>query len=455
MPVSDTSVGVPKKPRAPLSPALVGAILGASTAAAYLIGSGRAFGYDAAVTFANFVATPSLLDAFAVHSQQPTIPLFGIAGNDHVLVSFLSHLIYSTTGSRWEVVYRLIPALAAGGVVGLTTAVLVARFGLIAGACAGVYVATNPLIVVNSRDLRGYSLAVLCAVLATLLLPRVGTGRWRWTYGLLLGLAMAAHLFTGLVLAGHVVWVAASRPRSDLWRLAPAWLVACIIGIGANANILWVDFTQHGLIPGVFDPTFPRDLLFYLVGAPDRYAIGLWLSTAVLGLWVLRRERWLWLSLITFSAAVAFVWIVWHPAYMFPRFFMFLVPGCAYVIAAAVKRWPLVLAPVVLVGAVAAAVFLIPGYTEDSIAVRQSAAVIEKAKEEGRRACLIHWDEQIMGAYSTGFYTVTSPDQLPNCDLVVVVTWGVDVPLRDRAATEFPRATTLDAYNYPAVVLER
>jgi hypothetical protein len=352
-------------------------------------------------------------------------------------------------------VYRLIPALAAGGVVGLTTAVLVARFGLIAGACAGVYVATNPLIVVNSRDLRGYSLAVLCAVLATLLLPRVGTGRWRWAYGLLLGLAMAAHLFTGLVLAGHFVWVAASRPRSDLWRLAPAWLVACIIGIGANANILWVDFTQHGLIPGVFDPTFPRDLLFYLVGAPDRYAIGLWLSTAVLGLWVLRRERWLWLSLITFSAAVAFVWIVWHPAYMFPRFFMFLVPGCAYVIAAAVKRWPLVLAPVVLVGAVAAAVFLIPGYTEDSIAVRQSAAVIEKAKEEGRRACLIHWDEQIMGAYSTGFYTVTSPDQLPNCDLVVVVTWGVDVPLRDRAATEFPRATTLDAYNYPAVVLER
>src|SRR5258708_7938055 len=114
-------------PRLPLPPAVVGTILGVATTAAYLIGSGRAVSYDSAVTFANFVATPSLLDAFGVHSQQSTIPLFGIAGNDHVLVSFLSHLIYSATGSRWEVLYRLIPALAAGGTVGLTTAVLMDR----------------------------------------------------------------------------------------------------------------------------------------------------------------------------------------------------------------------------------------------------------------------------------------------------------------------------------------
>jgi uncharacterized membrane protein len=435
--------------------AVVGAILGVATATAYLIGSGRAFGYDAAVTFANFVATPSLLDAFAMHSQQATIPLFGIAGNDHVLVSFLSHLIYTTTGSRWEVLYRLIPALAAGGTVGVTAAVLIDRFGLLAGTCAGVFVATNPLFVVNSRDLRGYSLGVLCAVLATVLLPRAAIGRWRWGYGLLLGLAIAAHFFTGLVLATHVVWVAARRSRIELWRLAPAWLLALIVGIGANAYILWVDLTQHGLIPGVFDPTFPRDLVFYLVGAPSLSAIAFWLSPAALGLWVLRRERSLWFSLITILAGVAFVWIVLHPAYIYPRFFIFLVPGCAYLIAAAVKRWKLVLAPVIILGAGAAVMFVVPGYTEDSIAVRQSAAVIDRANEAGRRACLIHWDEQVMGAYSTSFYAVTSPDQLSACDLVVVVTWAVDVPLRDLAAKEFPRATTLKAYDYPAIVLER
>jgi hypothetical protein len=170
---------------------------------------------------------------------------------------------------------------------------------------------------------------------------------------------------------------------------------------------------------------------------------------------VLRGERWLWISLITISAGVAFLWIVLHPAYMYPRFFMFLVPGSAYLIAAAVKRWKLVLAPAVILGAGAAVAYLVPGYTQDSIAVRESAAVIEQARAEGRRACLIHWDEQVMGAYSTSFYTVTSRDQLAGCDLVVVVTWAVDVPLRDQAAKEFPRATILKAYDYPAVVLER
>jgi uncharacterized membrane protein len=450
----EPATSVPTKD-ASLSPAVAGAILGLVTAAAYLIGSGRTFGYDAAVTFANFVATPSLLDAFAVRSQQPTVPLFGIAGNDHVLVSLLSHLIYSTTGSRSEVVYRLIPAFAAGGTVGVTAAVLAIRFGLTAGVCAGVFVATNPLLVVNSRDLRGYSLGVLGAVLATVLLPRAVTGRWRWLYGLVLGLAIAAHFFTGLVMAAHFVWVAVRRPRSDLWRLVPAWLLACAVGIGANSNILWVDLTQHGLIPGGFDPTFPRDLVFYLVGAPNLLTIGLWLSTTALGLWVLRREGWLWISVLTISAGVAFLWIVLHPLYLYPRFFTFLVPGCAYLIAAAVARWKLVLAPAVILGAAAAVFFLVPGYTQDSIAFRQSAAVIERAREEGRRPCLIHWDEQVMSAYSARFYTVTSADQLPSCDLIVVVTWAVDIPLRDRAAKEFPRATTIVAYDYPAVVLER
>ena len=41
--------------------ALVGILLGAATTAVYMIGSNRSYGYDAAATFANFIATPSLL----------------------------------------------------------------------------------------------------------------------------------------------------------------------------------------------------------------------------------------------------------------------------------------------------------------------------------------------------------------------------------------------------------
>src|SRR5579864_9680237 len=117
-------------------PVVAGAIIGAATAAIYLIGSHRSFGYDAAATFSNFVATPSLWDAFAVHQVLPTIPVKNVASNDHVLVSLISHLIYSATGSHSEVVYRLTPALAGGAAVGVVAAVLVQRFGWVAGISA-------------------------------------------------------------------------------------------------------------------------------------------------------------------------------------------------------------------------------------------------------------------------------------------------------------------------------
>src|SRR5713226_1810394 len=207
-----------------VTPIRVGIVLGAATTAAYLIGSGRSFGYDAAATFANFVATPNLVDAFAVHAALPSILLKSIASNDHVFLSLISHAIYSLTGSRSEAIYRLVPALAAGGTVGVSAAVLSRRFGLIAGACAGLFIATDPLFVDNSRDLRGYSLAALLAVLATVVLsispPR--PRRRLILYAILLGLAIATHVFAIVVLLGHVVWIVMRRSRPELIRIAPA-----------------------------------------------------------------------------------------------------------------------------------------------------------------------------------------------------------------------------------------
>src|SRR2546428_8837567 len=134
-----------------LTPIRAGILLGAATAGVYLIGSGRSFGYDAAATFANFVATPNLVDAFAVHSAMPSMPLKSIASNDHVFLSLISHVIYSLTGSRSEVVYRLVPALAAGGTVGVSAAVLARRVRLLAGASPRIFLATKPPVVRNSR----------------------------------------------------------------------------------------------------------------------------------------------------------------------------------------------------------------------------------------------------------------------------------------------------------------
>ena len=444
--------------------ALAGTLLGVATFAVYMIGSNRSFGYDAAASFANFIATPSLWDAFAFRSVIPTIPVTQVATNDHVLVSFISHVIFSATGTRSEAVYRLVPALAAGATVGVATAALARRFGLLAGFCAGLYIATDPLFVDNSRDLRGYSLAALGSVVATLLLPIHGEvarraggaapeGRRLVAYALVMGLAIAAQLFAGVVLLCHIAWMLTRRSRAELLQLAPAWIGAALVGVAANATIQVTEFTQHGLPAPLFYPTFPRDLILFLVGAPVLLPVGLWLSSAGLGLWLQRRQAWLWATLAVLAAVVLVLWLVLRPAFLYPRFFVFLVPACAYLMAAAIARW-WVLGPVVALGAAAAVLSQASGYTQDPLALPQAAAAVERIHASGQRACVIHSDEQVLSGYTSEFTVVTRPEQLKDCDAVVVVSWGVDLALRDQAAKEFPRLTTLEAY-YPAVVLER
>lgn len=435
------------------APAIAGAILGVLTVAAYLIGANRSYGYDAAATFANFVATPLLWDAFAVHTVLPTVPIKGVASNDHVLLSLVSHAIYSATGSRSEVVYRIVPVLAAGATVGLSTTALARRFGIVAGICGGLFIATDPLFADNGRELRGYSLAALGAVAATLLLAGKWTRRRLVAYALVMGLAIAAQLFAAVVLVMHVAWIASRRSWPQLGRVAPAWIAAATIGVAANANIQVMELVQHGYPPSAFYQTFPRDLVFFLVGAPVLVPLGLWLSSAALGLWVLRKEPWLWPAVGVVAVVVAILWLGLQPAYLYPRFFLFLVPACAFLVAAAIARWK-VLAPVVVVGAAAAAISLSQGWTQDPLALPQAAAAVERIHSAGGRACVIHIDEQVLSAYTTDFTVVTKPDELASCDAVVVVSWAVDLPLRDLAAQEFPRATLLQAF-YPAVVLER
>lgn len=433
---------------------IAGLGLGIVTFAAYMVGSDRNFGYDAAASFTNFIATPSILDAFAYRSVVPTIPITQVATNDHVLLSLLSHVIFSVSGTHSEVVYRVIPALAGGATVSVSTAALARRFGLLAGLCAGIFIATDPLFVDNSRDLRGYSLAALGSVVGTLLLSGPWTRRRLVFYVIAMGFAVSAQLFAGIVLVCHMAWIATRRSRAEeLLRLLPAWVAAGLIGVAANATIYYLELTRHGLPASYFYPTFPRDLVLFLLGAPVLLSVAVWVPVSALGLWTVLGRPWLWATLAVIAAAVAVLWQGLQPAFLYPRFFIFLVPALGFVIASAVGRW-WVLGPVVLVGAAAAIAGEAPTYTVDPLALRQSAAAIERIHAGGGRACVIHSDEQILAGYTTEFTVVTRADQLSQCDAVVVVSWGVDLGLRDQAAQEFPRVTTLDAY-YPAVVLER
>jgi hypothetical protein len=214
-----------------------------------------------------------------------------------------------------------------------------------------------------------------------------------------------------------------------------------------------MELLQHGYPASVFYPTFPRDLVLFLVGAPILFPLGLWLATAGLGLWALRSQPWLWAGIAVVALVVAVLWLGLQPAYLYPRFFIFLVPACGLLMAAAIARWR-VLGPVVVAGAVVAAISQVPDYVTDPLALPQAAAAIERINAEGKQACVIHIDEQVVAAYTRDFSVVSTPEQLASCGAVVVVSWNVDLALRDLAAEQFPRATALQAY-YPGVVLER
>ena len=81
----------------------------------------------------------------------------------------------------------------------------------------------------------------------------------------------------------HIGWIGTRRSWPQLGQLAPAWVAAALIGIAANANIQVMELFQHGYPASVFYPTFPRDLVLFLVGAPVLLTLGLWLATAGLG----------------------------------------------------------------------------------------------------------------------------------------------------------------------------
>src|SRR4051812_39318619 len=142
---------------------LLGTLLGLATFAAYSVGAGRAMSLDSAATVGHFVLTPSWVDPLRRQVDLNNQPLF----------SFLERIVVRVSGSHSEPVLRFLPMLAAALTVGLLTVVAARRLGAVAGVTAGVVLATNATFVIESRDVRGYSLAALCSVVATVLLAQL------------------------------------------------------------------------------------------------------------------------------------------------------------------------------------------------------------------------------------------------------------------------------------------
>ena len=117
-------------------PFTLGIITGLAAFFGYLPGSSRAFDYDGSVTVANFVFTPSLLDPFRRD----------VVLNNHPFFSFLEHLVYTASGSRSEVLMRMLPITAGAATVGLIVGWTAARFRPTVGLAAGAIRMVNDML---------------------------------------------------------------------------------------------------------------------------------------------------------------------------------------------------------------------------------------------------------------------------------------------------------------------
>jgi hypothetical protein len=415
--------------------------LGLTLTAVALLGAGRQLAYDEAVSFGYFVATPSPFDVFG-RSSFLGVPMWVISTNNHPLFNFLQHLIYNATHSRAEWVYRVLPALCGGACVSITGLALQPRFGRLGGLAAMLFLATNPLFDDESHVMRGYTLLLLIVLLSTLALWR----RWGWVYAVLVALGLVAHLYFLLVLPGQAVL--ALRWRSFRWAL-PYAVGGAAVGIAAYAGLA-ADLAQHSRLQGqIWRPGFPIQLVAFLVGGPFIDVVALTFPLVLLGLFATRRDWAAWALLAVYVVVAILVWAVAKPAELYPRFFFFLLPGVAWLIAAGIRRWPLVIAVVVAAGGASLWVQA-PGWTQDQLATRAGAAVLDS--QPG--GCVISHDELVLAAYTSHYRVVTDPGQLPSCPYLVAVTWELLPPVAQAASTEFPVRQVLPAA-FPGLVLRR
>ena len=380
------------------APVLVGIVSAAATVAFLLPGAGRGLDFDSGIEVGLFVATRSIGDAFT-HAFLLT---------NQVFFSFLEHLVYSATGSQSGFVLRLLPIAFAAAAVGLVATLLAQRFGMLAGLAGAAVMATNPLFAVEGSQVRGYSLVVLCTVVTTALLLRgvsspPMSNAARTVYAVAGAVGVATHLYMLVVLAIHVVM--SLRSRRLFTSLVVPWLGA-LIGLAAYVKIIRPMRLATQITGRTFQPTFPRDLGVELLGGGVVVTIIMLAFVATAG-WRSRRDRTLQLALVGVVVAVAAVWVV-APTFLYPRFFLWLVPVPAIALAAVVARRPTLV--VIVIAVVALQVHTAwPRLTTSAYPnVRAGHIVNEVTKQHGLPCVFAAYTALRILGYATSFAIVST-----------------------------------------------
>jgi Dolichyl-phosphate-mannose-protein mannosyltransferase len=390
----------------------LGSIFGVVTAALYFVGSSRSIGdVDASVTVGAFVKTPSLLDPL-----RRTLDVPGFRFNNHPLFSLIEHAVWSS-GQHSEAALRVAPILFGALAVALLAGECGRRLGLVPGVCAGALLAANPFFARLSRELRDYSLVVLCAVASTILLVRILEAtaprrRARVGYMVIIAAGVATHMFFAPVILAHFLIVLAQRKLDRRW--VAQFLGGVLLGAAIYVGIARDMF--HHQANGTGNRTFPLKAAHLLLGEQ-------WFAVAILGgfvVWAIAlyfRSQAVLLPLLAVVGIAAVLWLIVQPAGLGPRFFIWLVPAVALSAAVVVARrpWASLLVALALIAMLADD---IDHWSSPSTNVAQAAAIIDAARTRGFRVCGYKAGQWAVLAY-TPSPPYLPPEGVAGCDVVV------------------------------------
>lgn len=421
-----------------LGAAMVAAVAGGVTTFLLSWRLDRSFNFDEAV---NVEAVIQRGSAWAAINGTETF-------NNHPVFA-VGQSVWWALGGDGEARQRLLPVLYGIAAVTLLCWWVSRRLGALAGASAGAVFALNPMFISQARSVRGYSLVVLCVVVATICLiefARHDDRRHLAPYVLAMICALGTHPFAGVPLGAISLAVVAYQRRLHV-EVVAAWCLAA----GGTLLVYLPAFDDLRASVGArgsrYLPWAARTTTSELLG---RDTITAWLVGALLAValatLVMRRDlRWPAITVVGLVVGqFLLVWQVVRPFDLYPRFFLGLLPFVAIGVGCAVRhqRW-------LCLVAIAAMVFTLGNVDEErtrNVPIRETASVVETGRRLGLEPCIVGGGPIRLYAVPPRELIIGGEDvemQLEGCDLVIRIgSWGA--PLLAPARLKFANEGRID-----------
>ena len=368
----------------------------------------RSYFYDESVTVYSFIEVDSVKSVF---TEQ-------VVFNNHIGMSFLSHILFRL-GIGDQLTYRMVAVTFAAAAVTLTYRIGRRWYGEAVGLWAAAILSLLPLFREQAFQVRGYAAITFLILLASSHLARhIEQPRTRPLskgYFIAVAAAVCFNLYSMVPFAVHGLLILIRRPKAWLDN-AVRLCIASLCGLITYVAVLGRMRAVSSSRPGEFRPSLPIEVARELLGVAPWLA-GIMAVCVVVGLRVQLRSASIGWALGGCAAAFGCIWIVLAPRDVYPRMWVWLLPGVALAAAVGVMR-----TPVLRFGlGIALAITGLTGARDAAFGGDRSAeqfgAFLEAVSLEGNQVCaVLHTYEPVL------VYTQTESSHLRSvlsgCDVV-------------------------------------